>query len=944
MQHSNFVRRHIGPSSNDQQTMLSALGVADLKTLIDEVVPDNIQSTEALALAGGISEADALAQLAAIASKNIINKSMLGQGYYGCHLPSVIKRNVLENPSWYTAYTPYQPEIAQGRLEVLFNFQTMITELTALPMANASLLDEGTAAAEAMALAHRALRGKRNTILVASDCHAQTIDILNTRAEPLGIVVTTVASDDLAAQIAANADDVFGVLIQYPGTNGDIGEPQIIAKAAKDTGAIVIVAADLLALTLLPPPGEWGADIAVGSAQRFGVPMGFGGPHAAYMATSDKHKRNLPGRLIGQSITASGEPAYRLALQTREQHIRREKATSNICTAQALLAIIATLYACYHGPDGLRDIAAGVRGKVDQLVATLKKHKLNVLQEEWFDTVSVAVDDADKIIAAGHAAGINIRKHDANTIVLSFDETTSEADVAAVAGLIVGEAIAVDALEQAASRNSDSERAHNYMSQACFHEFHSETEMMRYLRKLANKDLALDTAMIPLGSCTMKLNAASEMIPVSWPEFSDIHPFAPQEQSVGYREMITQLESMLCACTGYDAMSLQPNAGSQGEYAGLLAIKAYQASRGEAHRDICLIPSSAHGTNPASAQMAGLKVVVCACDDQGNVDVDDLQAKIDANEGKVSAVMITYPSTHGVFEAGVRDVCERVHAAGGQVYIDGANLNAMVGTAQPGKFGGDVSHLNLHKTFCIPHGGGGPGIGPIGVGKHLEPFLPGHRELGDATGVVSAAPWGSAMILPITWMYIRMMGAQGLRSATEVAILSANYIAHRLSPVYPILYRGENNRVAHECIIDTRPLKDDMGITVDDIAKRLMDYGFHAPTMSFPVAGTLMIEPTESESLAEVDRFCEAMLAIYEEARKVKDGVWAADDNPLVNAPHTASAVTSDDWAHGYTRQQAAFPSGNTDGKYWPAVARIDNVHGDKHLICSCPPLSTYES
>ncbi len=944
MQHSNFVRRHIGPSSNDQQTMLSALGVADLKTLIDEVVPDNIQSTEALALAGGISEADALAELAAIASKNIINKSMLGQGYYGCHLPSVIKRNVLENPSWYTAYTPYQPEIAQGRLEVLFNFQTMITELTALPMANASLLDEGTAAAEAMALAHRALRGKRNTILVASDCHAQTIDILNTRAEPLGIVVTTVASDDLAAQIAANADDVFGVLIQYPGTNGDIGEPQIIAKAAKDTGAIVIVAADLLALTLLPPPGEWGADIAVGSAQRFGVPMGFGGPHAAYMATSDKHKRNLPGRLIGQSITASGEPAYRLALQTREQHIRREKATSNICTAQALLAIIATLYACYHGPDGLRDIAAGVRGKVDQLVATLKKHKLNVLQEEWFDTVSVAVDDADKIIAAGHAAGINIRKHDANTIVLSFDETTSEADVAAVAGLIVGEAIAVDALEQAASRNSDSERAHNYMSQACFHEFHSETEMMRYLRKLANKDLALDTAMIPLGSCTMKLNAASEMIPVSWPEFSDIHPFAPQEQSVGYREMITQLESMLCACTGYDAMSLQPNAGSQGEYAGLLAIKAYQASRGEAHRDICLIPSSAHGTNPASAQMAGLKVVVCACDDQGNVDVDDLQAKIDANEGKVSAVMITYPSTHGVFEAGVRDVCERVHAAGGQVYIDGANLNAMVGTAQPGKFGGDVSHLNLHKTFCIPHGGGGPGIGPIGVGKHLEPFLPGHRELGDATGVVSAAPWGSAMILPITWMYIRMMGAQGLRSATEVAILSANYIAHRLSPVYPILYRGENNRVAHECIIDTRPLKDDMGITVDDIAKRLMDYGFHAPTMSFPVAGTLMIEPTESESLAEVDRFCEAMLAIYEEARKVKDGVWAADDNPLVNAPHTASAVTSDDWAHGYTRQQAAFPSGNTDGKYWPAVARIDNVHGDKHLICSCPPLSTYES
>ncbi|MEE9334318.1 MAG: aminomethyl-transferring glycine dehydrogenase [Granulosicoccaceae bacterium] len=944
MQHSNFVRRHIGPSSNDQQIMLNALGVVDLKTLIDQVVPDNIQSTEALALSHGSSESDALAELASIASKNIINKSMLGQGYYGCHLPSVIKRNVLENPSWYTAYTPYQPEIAQGRLEVLFNFQTLITELTALPMANASLLDEGTAAAEAMTLAHRALRGKRNTMLVAGDCHAQTIDILNTRAEPLGITVTVVANDKLPAQIAAIADDIFAVLIQYPGTNGDISQPEVICKAAKGCGAIVIVAADLLALTLLPPPGEWGADIAVGSAQRFGVPMGFGGPHAAYMATSDKHKRNLPGRLIGQSITANGEPAYRLALQTREQHIRREKATSNICTAQALLAIIATLYACYHGPDGLRDIASSVRAKVDQLVATLKKHKLDVLQADWFDTVSVEVDDADKVLVAGHVAGINIRKHDATTVVLSFDETTSLSDVATVASLLVGNTVAANALEQAAPRSNKNERAHNYLSQACFHEFHSETEMMRYLRRLANKDLALDTAMIPLGSCTMKLNAASEMIPISWPEFTDIHPFAPQEQSVGYREMIAQLESMLCACTGYDAMSLQPNAGSQGEYAGLLAIKAYHASRGEAHRNVCLIPSSAHGTNPASAQMAGLKVVVCACDDQGNVDDTDLQAKINANEGQIAAVMITYPSTHGVFEAGVRDVCERVHAAGGQVYIDGANLNAMVGTAQPGKFGGDVSHLNLHKTFCIPHGGGGPGIGPIGVGKHLEPFLPGHRELGDATGVVSAAPWGSAMILPITWMYIRMMGARGLRSATEVAILSANYIAHRLSPVYPILYRGENDRVAHECIIDTRPLKDDMGITVDDIAKRLMDYGFHAPTMSFPVPGTLMIEPTESESLSEVDRFCEAMLAIYAEAKKVKDGEWTADDNPLVNAPHTATAVTSDVWAHAYTRQQAAYPSGNTDGKYWPPVARIDNVHGDKHLICSCPPLSTYQT
>ena len=942
MQHSDFVRRHIGPSNADQKSMLDSMGLDDLHALIQDVVPDNILNTDRLAIDAGLNEADALEELAAIAAKNVVNKSLLGQGYYDCHLPGVIKRNVLENPSWYTAYTPYQPEIAQGRLEVLFNFQTLITELTALPMANASLLDEATAAAEAMALAHRSFRGKRNTLLVAGDCYAQTIDVIETRAEPLGIKIVIADTVDMPASIASEGEDLFGVLIQYPGTCGDIGNPAAIATGAKQAGAMVIVAADLLALTLLPPPGEWGADIAVGSAQRFGVPMGFGGPHAAYMATTDKHKRNLPGRLVGQSITTNGEPAYRLALQTREQHIRREKATSNICTAQALLAIIATLYACYHGPQGLQKIAKQVRYRVDQLVASLQKNNLSVEQDDWFDTVSIKVQNADAVLKAGHVAGFNFRKQSDTIVVLSFDETTSVSDVSVVSGILTGKTVAADDLPDTTERKT-SDRKVTYLSQSCFNDYHSETEMMRYLHRLANKDLALDTAMIPLGSCTMKLNAASEMAPVSWPEFANIHPFVPADQSEGYREMIADLECMLCACTGYDALSLQPNAGSQGEYSGLLAIRGYHESRGEGHRDVCLIPSSAHGTNPATAQMAGYKVVVTACDDQGNVDIDDLQTKLDKHAGNVAAIMITYPSTHGVFEARVTDVCERVHKAGGQVYIDGANLNAMVGTAQPGKFGGDVSHLNLHKTFCIPHGGGGPGVGPIGVGEHLKPFLPGHRELGNAKGAVSAAPWGSAMILPITWMYIRMMGAEGLRRATEVAVLSANYMAERLSSAYPILYRGEKGRVAHECIIDTRPMKDDMGISVDDIAKRLMDYGFHAPTMSFPVPGTLMIEPTESEPLAELDRFCDAMLAIHAEAVQVKEGQWPADDNPLVNAPHTAASVISDEWQHAYTRQQGAYPTGHTDGKYWPSVARIDNVYGDKHLVCSCPPLSDYE-
>jgi glycine dehydrogenase len=829
----------------------------------------------------------------------------------------------------------------------------MITELTGMSIANASLLDEAPAAAEAMALAHRTLRGRRHSILVADDCHAQTIDVMRTRAEPLGIDVQIVACSQLADELADTDSAVFSVLLQYPGTKGQISDPAPIVTAAKNAGVQIIVVADLLALTLLAAPGDWGADIVVGSAQRFGVPMGFGGPHAAFMATTDKHKRNMPGRLVGQSVTANGKPAYRLALQTREQHIRREKATSNICTAQALLAIIATLYASYHGPAGLRAIARRVRHYTDVLAETLRANQLTINTTCWFDTLHVNTDTADAAVRRALQAGFNLRKVDANSVALSLDETTSLQEVAEIVTALLDKPHTKEDLAVPAQRNPADDRPATWMSQACFHTCQSETEMMRYLKRLGDKDIALDRAMIPLGSCTMKLNAAAEMAPISWPEFTRIHPFAPASQTAGYRKLITQLESMLCACTGYDAVSLQPNAGSQGEFAGLLAIRAWHASRGEAHRRICLIPGSAHGTNPASAQMAGLQVVVVACDAAGNIDIDALQTALEKHAGNVAAIMITYPSTHGVFEASVCDVCERVHAAGGQVYIDGANLNAMVGTAQPGRFGGDVSHLNLHKTFCIPHGGGGPGVGPIGVGQHLVPFLPGHRSLaaGDgqgpdrAGGAVSAAPWGSAMILPITWMYIRMMGAAGLRYATEVAILNANYIAHRLSSRYPILYRGASGRVAHECILDTRPLKADAGITVDDIAKRLMDFGFHAPTMSFPVPGTLMVEPTESEPKAEIDRFCDAMITIHDEAMQVQSGVWPVDDNPLVNAPHTAEELLIDEWTHPYSRKQAAWPGGidETLAKYWPPVTRIDNVYGDKHLICTCPPLSSYQ-
>ena len=942
---SPFVARHIGPTSQHINDMLAEVGYQSLDDLCAAVVPDTIAQASGLDMPTGLSEEAALAELRAIADKNVVKTPMIGQGYSGCYIPQVIKRNVLENPGWYTAYTPYQPEISQGRLEVLFYFQTLITELTGMDIANASMLDEGTAAAEAMALCHRALRGKRRTLLVDPNCHPQTVDILRTRAAPLDIAVDFVETADVLEW-----DDIFAVLLQYPGSDGNIGNHSALIDGAHAGGAMVIMAADILALTVLTSPGELGADVVVGNSQRFGVPLGFGGPHAAFFATRDKFKRNMPGRLIGESVDAAGRPAFRLALQTREQHIRREKATSNICTAQALLAVLATLYACYHGREGLQQIAKQTHQLAATLADALDTLGLKVKRSHYFDTLAIVCGDkSDTVIQSAAAAGYNLQRNAEDTVCIALDQTTTLDDVNAVASVfaeVFGRSAAP--IEKLAKARLDDAllRSDAFLSQSVFNDYQSETEMMRYLRTLADKDIALDRAMIPLGSCTMKLNAAAEMAPITWPEFSDMHPFAPADQREGYQLMADQLEDMLCECTGYDAMSLQPNAGSQGEYAGLLAIKRYHESRGEGGRDICLIPSSAHGTNPASAQMAAMQVVVTACDAEGNIDIDDLQAKIDQYPGRIAAVMITYPSTHGVFEAGIVDACERVHAAGGQVYIDGANLNAMLGLAAPGKFGGDVSHLNLHKTFSIPHGGGGPGIGPIGVGKHLEPFLPGHRLL-DASrtgGAVSAAPWGSAGILPITWMYLRMMGGDGLKRATQLAILNANYIAKRLSDKYDILYSGENGLVAHECILDTRTLKDRAGVSVDDIAKRLMDYGFHAPTMSFPVPGTLMIEPTESESKKEIDRFCDAMLSIYDEFSKVESGEYDAENNPLRNAPHTAEDLLGDEWNRPYSRRLAAYPYGDVQrtAKYWPPVARVDNAWGDKNLICSCPPLDSY--
>ena len=937
---SPFVSRHIGPRDNEIQFMLSELGYASLDELTLAVVPENIADNSPMDLLAGLSEEEALSELKQIASKNKVLRSFIGQGYYGTFTPKVIQRNVLENPAWYTAYTPYQPEISQGRLEVLFYFQTMVCELTGMDISGASLLDEGTAAAEAMTLCQRSCKSSANRFLVSSLCHPQTIELIQTRAEPLGIEV--ILFDQ--RQVVSDWSNVFAAIVQYPATDGSIGNFTSLIEAAHAGNAMVVMASDLLALTLLKSPGELGADVVIGNTQRFGVPFGFGGPHAAFLATKDAFKRTLPGRLVGQSIDSHGRPAFRLALQTREQHIRREKATSNICTAQALLAIMATLYAAYHGPDGLRAIAKRVHGMTMRLLRSLEKLGFKVESQHVFDTLAVNTESqTDRIMKSAVDAGYNLRKINTTQIGISLDETTTETDLIAILTILGG-----SSLESSDDTNLPTACFRNdiFLTQPVFHLYRSETEMMRYLRRLSEMDIALDRSMIPLGSCTMKLNAATEMTPVTWPEFNSIHPFAPADQSLGYREMIDQLESMLCSITGYDAISLQPNAGSQGEYAGLLAIKQYHESRGDLNRNICLIPSSAHGTNPASAQMANMQVVVIKCDDSGNVDLEDLDVKIAAYPGRVAAVMITYPSTHGVFEVGVTAVCEKIHEAGGQVYIDGANLNALVGVAKPGKFGGDVSHLNLHKTFCIPHGGGGPGVGPVGVGAHLAPFLPKDGINVSRKGpIVSSAPFGSGSILPISWMYIRMMGAAGLRLATQVAILNANYIAHRLKDNYPILYTGNRGLIAHECIIDTRPMNAEGHVSVDDIAKRLIDFGFHAPTMSFPVGGTLMIEPTESESLYEIERFCRAMNLIYAEYQKVRAGVWPVDNNPLHNAPHTLDAILSEADPRVYTRQEAVCPDPEVDYrvKYWPPVGRVDNVYGDRNLVCSCPPVESYQ-
>ncbi|MES2821780.1 MAG: aminomethyl-transferring glycine dehydrogenase [Pseudomonadota bacterium] len=940
-----FIARHIGPRPADEQAMLALLGYDSLDALSASVIPDSIKGTSVLDSLPGQSEADALAAIKAIAAKNQLFTPYIGQGYYGTHTPSPILRNLLENPAWYTAYTPYQPEISQGRLEAILNFQTLVSDLSGLPIANASMLDEATAAAEAMTFCKRLAKNKASNAFFASvHCHPQTLDVLRTRAEPLGIEVVVGDEHEIA-----DASLYFGVLLQYPASNGDLFDYRELVARFHDAKALVAVAADLLALTLLTPPGEFGADVALGSAQRFGVPLGFGGPHAAYFATRDAFKRDMPGRLVGMSIDRFGKPALRLAMQTREQHIRREKATSNICTAQVLLANIAGMYAVYHGPKGLTRIARRVHQLTAVFAAGLQQLGVRVEQRQFFDTLSIATaEQTAGLHAKARSLGINLREIDDQRLGLSLDETTDQAAVETLWRVFAADADQVPDFAELAARVGSQLpegllRRSPILTHAVFNRYHSETELMRYLRKLADKDLALDRSMIPLGSCTMKLNAASEMIPVTWAEFGNLHPFAPAEQSLGYQELTTELEAMLCAATGYDAISLQPNAGSQGEYAGLLAIRAYHLSRGDDQRDICLIPSSAHGTNPATANMVGMRVVVTACDARGNVDLDDLKAKAEEHKERLAALMITYPSTHGVFEEGIREICQVIHDHGGQVYIDGANMNAMVGLCAPGQFGGDVSHLNLHKTFCIPHGGGGPGVGPIGVKSHLAPFLPGHGLMQRKSGAVSAAPFGSASILPITWMYIRMMGGAGLKRASQMAILNANYIARRLEEHYPVLYSGGNGLVAHECILDLRPLKETSGISVDDVAKRLIDFGFHAPTMSFPVAGTLMIEPTESESKEELDRFCDAMIAIREEIRAVERGDLDPEDNPLKNAPHTALELVGE-WTHPYGREQAVYPTATlVDGKYWPPVGRVDNVFGDRNLVCACPSMEAYQ-
>ncbi|GAA3352027.1 aminomethyl-transferring glycine dehydrogenase [Amorphoplanes nipponensis] len=930
-----FADRHIGPDADAQTQMLKAIGYASLDALMDAAIPEVIRWHGTLELPAAASEEEAIAELRELAGRNTVATSMIGLGYYGTHTPAVIRRNVLENPAWYTAYTPYQPEISQGRLEALLNFQTMVTDLTGLTTANASMLDEGTAVAEAMTLARRSSRSKSSVYVVDADTLPQTLAILRTRAEPLGIEVRLV---DLDAGAALPAE-FFGLHVQYPGASGAVRDHAGLVEAAHAVGALVTVAADLLALTLLRSPGEIGADIAAGTTQRFGVPLGFGGPHAGYLAVRAGLERSLPGRLVGVSRDADGAPAYRLALQTREQHIRRERATSNICTAQVLLAVMASMYAVYHGPAGLRRIAEHAHRQASTIAGALAGAGVELAAGTFFDTVTAVVPGrAAEVVAAAERAGVNLRLVDADRVSVACDETTTPAHVSAVLaafGVEPGGEFPVGALPV---------RATEYLTHPVFHAHHSETAMLRYLRKLSDRDYALDRGMIPLGSCTMKLNATTEMEPVSWPEFANIHPYAPASQTAGYEALVAQLEQWLAEVTGYDAVSVQPNAGSQGELAGLLAIRGYHRSRGETHRDVCLIPSSAHGTNAASAVMAGMRVVVVACDDNGNVDLTDLAAKIDKHADALAAIMVTYPSTHGVYEKGIAELCGAVHDAGGQVYVDGANLNALVGYARPGRFGADVSHLNLHKTFCIPHGGGGPGVGPVAVRAHLAEFLPGDPLEPGEHHAVSAAAHGSAGILPISWAYLRMMGPEGLAAATGVAVLTANYVAARLREHFPVLYAGNEGLVAHECILDLRPLTKATGVSVDDVAKRLIDYGFHAPTMSFPVAGTLMVEPTESEDLAELDRFCDAMIAIKGEIDRVAAGEWPRDDNPLHHAPHTAAAVTADEWSHAYPRSLAGFPAGvDRTAKYWPPVRRIDGAYGDRNLVCSCPSPEAFE-
>ena len=955
---SEFIARHIGISAEDETLMLGVIGEASRRALIDSIVPRSIARTQAMQLPSPITEAAALDHLKRIAGKNKLYKSFIGQGYHGTHTPGVILRNILENPAWYTAYTPYQAEISQGRMEALVNFQTMVCDLTGMAIANASMLDEATAAAEAMTLAKRSVKAKGNTFIVSGDVHPQTLEVIETRAAPMGIAVKVIRSAD-EWQAAIAQDDYFAALNQYPGSSGWLADWQLSADLIHSKGAAFILAADLLALVLLKTPGEMGADIVLGTTQRFGMPMGAGGPHAAYLACRDEYKRSMPGRLVGVSVDAHGQPAYRLALQTREQHIRREKATSNICTAQVLPAVVASMYAVYHGPEGLKRIAQRVASYTAVLAEGLKQLGASLLHSMAFDTLTIdcgSAAAAEALHAKAVAQQINLRRYTggrAGFVGITLDETSTREDIALLWSLFAAAGQKLPSLEQyekglAPLIPESLRRTSTFLTHPVFNRYHSETGMLRYIRQLSDKDLALDRTMIPLGSCTMKLNATSEMIPITWPEFALPHPFAPADQLQGYAELDAQLRDWLCQATGYKGISLQPNAGSQGEYAGLLVIQAYHRAQGQGHRNICLIPSSAHGTNPASAQMVGMQVVVTKCDENGNVDMDDLRAKCEQHSANLAAVMITYPSTHGVFETQVKQLCELVHQHGGRVYVDGANMNALVGVAAPGEFGGDVSHLNLHKTFCIPHGGGGPGVGPVCVVEDLVPYLPGHATAGlpvNGVGAISAAPLGNAAVLPISWMYIRMMGAEGLTRATEAAILAANYISKRLAPHYPTLYASANGHVAHECILDLRHFKDSCGVMAEDVAKRLMDYGFHAPTLSFPVANTLMVEPTESETLEELDRFIDAMIAIREEIRQVETGAWPQDQNPLKNAPHTAESLLGAEWNRPYPREVGGALKGRVPGsvKYWPPVGRVDNVYGDRNLFCSCVPLDEYD-